>query len=148
MQRGKLRHSTPGVPQCQTNPNMGSTLFFQLPSQRFPCAFTQIPPEGCPLLRVTCTPLLPALHTPWEEGDGDYGWLCASQLAATHGMFLKKKTPPRSGLLSAHVHREGSTGPYKGCIVRAHRLALLCSPAFFKDPCSMVSANWTRLQKK
>lgn len=116
-------------PAVPNQPKHGINPFFQLPSQRFPRAFTQIPPEGCPLLRVTCTPLPPALHTPREEGDGDYGWLCAS-----HGMFLKKKTPPRSGLLPAHVHREGSTGPYKGCVVRAHRLALLCSPAFLGIP--------------
>lgn len=136
----------PGVLQCQTNPNMGSTLLFSKPKPVFfPCAFTQITPEGCPLLRDTCTSLPPALHTPWKEGDGGYGWLCASQLAPTHGMFLLKNkirfapSPRLHGGKHRTLQRLHCQSPLSGS-------ALL--PSLFRDPCSMVSANWTRLQKK
>lgn len=78
----------------------------------------------------TCTSLLSAQHTPGEGGDGDQ-WLALCLPAGSHPWNVPyKKGPPGTDLLPAHVYRERSTRPYKGCIARAFLLALLCSPAF------------------
>lgn len=74
--------AVPNQPKHWINP------FFPAPSQCSPCAFTQIPPEGCPLLRDACTPFSPA-------GDGDQ---CLPLCLPPRGSSLKK-APPRSDLL-------------------------------------------------
>jgi len=132
----EARHCmVPNKAEHGINPSLPS------PSQCFPCALS---PEGCLSLRCACISCPPSFAHPVGRDAMCTGGVGSPALCLPASSHLRdvhlNKYPSKSALLPDHVRLshperrfigEECTEPYNGRVVRAYRLALLCSPAFY-----------------